>query len=85
MPTLTAFLLFSFVYHWNDYFWPLVVTLDETVRPLPLGVALMREQGTGARWHLIMAGNVLLVAPLVLLFIAAQRRIVSAFVFTTGK
>jgi len=85
MPTLTAFLLFSFVYHWNDYFWPLVMTLDETVRPLPLGVAMMREQGTGARWHLIMAANVLLVAPLVLLFLLAQRRIISAFVFTSPK
>lgn len=85
MPTLVAFLLFSFVYHWNDYFWPLVVTLDESVRPLPLGVALLREQGTGARWHLIMAGNVLLVAPLVALFVLAQRRIVSAFVFASAK
>ncbi len=84
-PTLVAFLLFSFVYHWNDYFWPLVVTLDESVRPLPLGVALMREQGTGSRWHLIMAANVILVAPLLALFFLAQRRIVKAFVVTSMK
>ena len=84
-PTLVAFILFSFVYHWNDYFWPLVVTLDESVRPLPLGVALLREQGTGSRWHLIMAGNVLLVAPLLVAFIAAQKRIVRAFVVASLK
>ena len=84
-PTLVAFLLFSFVYHWNDYFWPLVVTLDETVRPLPLGVALLREQGTGSRWHLIMAGNVILVLPLLAVFIMAQKRIVKAFVVTSMK
>ena len=78
-PTLIAFMLFSFVYHWNDYFWPLVVTFDESVRPLPLGVALLREQGTGARWHLIMAGNVILVIPVLLVFVAAQKRIVRAF------
>jgi sn-glycerol 3-phosphate transport system permease protein len=84
-PTLVAFLLFSFVYHWNDYFWPLVMTLDETVRPLPLGVALLREQGTGSRWHLIMAGNVLLVAPLLVAFVAAQKRIVRAFVVASLK
>lgn len=85
MPTLIAFLLFSFVFHWNDYFWPLVVTFNESVRPLPLGVAMLREQGTGSRWHLIMAGNVILVAPLLVAFIAAQRRIVQAFVFTSMK
>ena len=85
MPTLVAFMLFSFVFHWNDYFWPLIVTLDESVRPLPLGVALLREQGTGSRWHLIMAGNVLLVAPLLVIFAFAQRRIVRAFVFSSVK
>jgi sn-glycerol 3-phosphate transport system permease protein len=84
-PTLVAFVLFSFVYHWNDYFWPLVVTFDETVRPLPVGVALIREQGTGSRWHLIMAGNVLLVAPLLVAFIVAQKRIVRAFVVASIK
>lgn len=84
-PTLIAFGLFSFVYHWNDYFWPLVMTLDETARPLPLGVALMQEQGTGARWHLIMAGNVILVLPLLAVFVVAQRRIVKAFVVTSMK
>lgn len=84
-PTLVAFLLFSFVFHWNDYFWPLVVTLDESVRPLPLGVALLREPGTGSRWHLIMAGNVLLVAPLLVAFVVAQKRIVRAFVVASLK
>ncbi len=84
-PTLIAFLLFSFVFHWNDYFWPLVVTLDESVRPLPLGVALMQEQGTGARWHLIMAANVMLVLPLLAIFVMAQRKIVNAFVVTAMK
>lgn len=84
-PTLVAFVLFSFVYHWNDYFWPLVVTFDESVRPLPLGVAMLREQGTGSRWHLIMAGNVILVAPLLVMFVLAQKQIVKAFVITSVK
>ena len=55
-PTIIAFSLFSVVFHWNDYFWPLVMTTNEAVRTLPLGVALLREEGTGARWHIIMAG-----------------------------
>jgi sn-glycerol 3-phosphate transport system permease protein len=78
LPSLSAFFLFSFVAHWNDYFWPLVMTTDETVRTLPLGVALLREQGTGMRWHVVMAGNVVLSAPMLALFVAAQRHLIRA-------
>ena len=46
-PTLISLFLFSFVAHWNDYFWPLVLTTDEHARTLPLAIALLREQGTG--------------------------------------
>ncbi|MEM1031380.1 MAG: carbohydrate ABC transporter permease [Myxococcota bacterium] len=77
-PTLTALFLFSFVYHYCDYFWPLMMTTDDRVRTLPLAVALLREQGTGARWNIIMAGNVILSLPIVALFAVAQRRILHA-------
>jgi sn-glycerol 3-phosphate transport system permease protein len=77
-PTLASFFLFSFVYHWNDYFWPLVMTTDDAVRTLPLGVALLREQGTGVRWHIVMAGNVLLSAPVLGVFAVTQRHLLRA-------
>src|SRR5262249_169813 len=34
-PTLAALFLFSFVFHYNDYFWPLIMTTDDRVRTLP--------------------------------------------------
>lgn len=77
-PTLASLFLFSFVFHYNDYFWPLVMTTDDRVRTLPLAVALLREQGTGVRWHIVMAGNVLLSAPVLAVFAAAQRQILRA-------
>jgi sn-glycerol 3-phosphate transport system permease protein len=77
-PTLVSLLLVSFVFHYNDYFWPLVMTTDDSIRTLPLGVALLREQGTGVRWHIVMAGNVVLSAPVLALFAMAQRHIVRA-------
>jgi sn-glycerol 3-phosphate transport system permease protein len=76
VPTLAALFLVSFVFHYNDYFWPLVMTTDDTVRTMPLGVALAREQGTGVRWNVVMAANVLLSAPIVVLFAIAQRHLV---------
>jgi sn-glycerol 3-phosphate transport system permease protein len=83
-PTLVAFFMFSTVYHWNDYFWPLVMTTDEAVRTLPLGVALLREQGTGVRWHIVMAANVILSAPILLLFAFAQRHLLRAVTSKAG-
>jgi sn-glycerol 3-phosphate transport system permease protein len=77
-PTLVSLFLVSFVFHYNDYFWPLVMTTSERLRTLPLGVALLREQGTGVRWHIVMAGNVVLSAPVLLLFAFAQKHLVRA-------
>lgn len=77
-PTLVALFLLSFVSHYNDYFWPLVMTTDERVRTIPLAIALLREQGTGVRWHVVMAGNVVLSAPVIALFALAQRHLVRA-------
>ena len=78
LPTLVSLFLLSFVVHWNDYFWPLVMTTDENVRTMPLAVALLREQGTGVRWHIVMAGNVILSAPALAVFALAQRHLLRA-------
>lgn len=79
-PTLASLFLVSFVFHYSDYFWPLVMTTDDAVRTLPLGVALLREQGSGVRWHVLMAGNVVLSAPILALFAAVQRQLVRGLV-----
>src|SRR5262249_6718233 len=77
-PTLTSLFLVSFVFHYNDYFWPLMMTTDDSVRTFPLGVALLREQGAGVRWQIVMAANVLLSIPVMALFAATQRQLISA-------
>jgi sn-glycerol 3-phosphate transport system permease protein len=61
------------------------MTTDETVRTLPLGVALLREEGTGSRWHIIMAGNMFVVVPMIAAFLFAQRHIIRAFTFASPK
>ena len=77
-PTLVSLFLFSFVTHWNDYFWPLVLTTDDAVRTLPVAIALLREQGTGVRWHIVMAGNVILSLPALAVFALAQKYLLRA-------
>lgn len=84
-PTLVAFALFSVVYHWNDYFWTLVMTTSDRVRTLPVGVALLREEGTGIRWHLVMAAAVMVTAPVLALFALTERHLVRAFTWNAPR
>ncbi|HZG87781.1 carbohydrate ABC transporter permease [Paenibacillus sp.] len=84
-PVLVTFALFSFIAHWNDYFWPLVMTTDETARTLPLGIAKIREVEGVETWNVLMAGNVILVLPILIAFFFAQRQIIRAFVYTGVK
>lgn len=84
-PVLATFALFSFIAHWNDYFWPLVMTTDEAARTLPLGIAKIREEEGVANWNVLMAGNMILVTPILIAFFFAQRHIIRAFVYTGVK
>lgn len=80
-PVLITFGLFSFIYHWNDYFWPLILTNSDTVRTLPIGIAMLKDTEGNTVWNVIMAGNMILVLPILIVFFFAQRQIISAFVY----
>ncbi|WP_240762742.1 carbohydrate ABC transporter permease [Paenibacillus thalictri] len=85
MPALATIALFSFVSHWNDYFWPLVMTDSAEVRPLTMGIAMLRETEGITNWHVIMAGNVVLVVPILIVYLFASKQIVNAFVYSGIK
>ena len=80
-PVLVTFAMFSFIAHWNDYFWPLVMTTNDTVRTLPLGIAQIRHVEGMVTWNVLMAGNMILVMPILIVFFIAQRQIIRAFVY----
>lgn len=73
MPAVIAFSIFSVVSHWNDLFWPLIAVRSESLMPPPLGVVAFRNEESGSDYGPLMAGATLVVAPLVVAFVAAQR------------
>jgi sn-glycerol 3-phosphate transport system permease protein len=75
-PALATTLLFAVVSEWNEFLWPLVVTNTEEMRTLPIGMLRLFEQEGLSAWGVVMAGTVFVIAPVVLLFIWAQRHIV---------
>ncbi|MCI8566463.1 MAG: carbohydrate ABC transporter permease [Lachnospiraceae bacterium] len=77
--------LLSFITNWNNYFWPLIMTSKEAYRTLPIGIALLKDADNLQRWNEIMAGNLLLVLPMLGLYIFASRKIRNAFVYSGIK
>jgi len=84
-PAMATIILFSFVNHWNEYFWPLVMTNSKTVRPLPIGVTMLKEVEGLVNWHIIMAGNMILVFPILIIYAFASRYIIKAFTYSGIK
>jgi len=86
-PTLAALGLLTFISVWNDYFWPFVLTTNEAVRTLPLGIASLKmlDAGLTIPYHTMMAGNLMLIAPVIVLFVLAQKQIISAFTYMGEK
>jgi len=78
-PTLIAHALISVVTHWNDFYWPLVVTDSPAVRTLTIGLAMFVQQESGADWTLLMAATIFVTAPLMVTFLVFQRKFVESF------
>jgi multiple sugar transport system permease protein len=73
MPAVIAFSIFSVVSHWNDLFWPLIAVKSPNLMPPALGVAIFHGGEASTEYGPLMAGAVLVILPLVLAFIVAQR------------
>jgi multiple sugar transport system permease protein len=75
-PVLITLAIFTFMGTWNDFLWPLIVMTDDSMYTLPVALAslsLEHVQDT----ELMMAGSVLTVAPVLILFAAVQKYYIS--------
>lgn len=76
MPAVVAFAIFSTVGHWNDLFWPLIVVSSDHLMPPAQGIVSFHNEEAGIDYGPLMAGAVIVVAPLIVAFLLAQRRFV---------
>jgi multiple sugar transport system permease protein len=81
IPALSAVAIYTFVYTWNSYLWPLLVVNQDRMRTLPLGMALFANELT-VSYNRIMAVAVFGALPLVLLFLILQRNFVQGIALT---
>ncbi|WP_159593797.1 carbohydrate ABC transporter permease [Chelativorans xinjiangense] len=73
MPAVIAFSIFSVVSHWNDLFWPLIAVRSESLMPPPLGIMAFKNEEAGNDYGPLMAASTLVVLPLIVVFLAAQK------------
>jgi multiple sugar transport system permease protein len=73
LPAAIAFSIFSVVSHWNDLFWPLIAVRAENLMPPPLGIMAFKNAEAGNDYGPLMAAATLVVLPLIIAFLAAQK------------
>ncbi|MER8536389.1 carbohydrate ABC transporter permease [Mesorhizobium sp. M1005] len=81
LPAIIAFGIFSVVGHWNSLFWPLIAVRDQNLMPPPLGIMAFKNEEAGNDYGPLMAASTIVVAPLIIAFLSAQRWFVEG---TTG-
>jgi sn-glycerol 3-phosphate transport system permease protein len=85
-PSLLAFSLVSLTHHWNEFFWPLIVTETSKSRTLTIGLGIFAQTAEGgAEWTLLMAATLLTIGPLLLTFLIFQKRFINSFMMSGLK
>ncbi|PSS43543.1 MULTISPECIES: carbohydrate ABC transporter permease [Arthrobacter] len=78
IPSIATVGLVTVVSEWNDYIWPLIITDRPESMTLPVGLTLLQNsESNGAGWGILMAGSVLVILPVLIIFAMLQRYIVA--------
>ncbi len=83
-PALAALAILMFTFVWNDYFWSVVLTQSDAVKPVTAGLNNLRGQWTTA-WNLVAAGTLFIAIPPVVMFFAMQRHFIAGLTMGAVK
>lgn len=77
-PTMVAFAVVTLVNEWNEYLWPFLMADSSEVATLPVGLTLLQntENPSITNWGPVMAGTLLTMLPILIVFLALQRHMI---------
>ena len=81
---LAALAIFVFIWHWNAFLWPMIATSSKSLFTLQVGLSAFQDLYT-TDYNLLMAGMVMSVLPVVVLFLALQNQFIKGITFTGMK
>lgn len=80
-PVLATLAIFNFQASWNDFLWPLVITNSLEMRTIPVGLSSFQGE-FNTEWHLLMAGSVIALLPILIVYIIGQNWFVRGIAFS---
>lgn len=84
-PALVVVGLFALMGSWNDFLGPLIYLVDQSSFTLSLGLQAYQTQHGGTPWNLLMAASVLVILPIILVFVFAQKAFIQGIATSGGK
>ncbi|WP_051572135.1 carbohydrate ABC transporter permease [Ruminiclostridium cellobioparum] len=72
-PGIITLCVFSFIGSWNSFLWPLLVTNKQNMFTLPLGLAIFRGFEYNIQYNLLLAGTVICILPILVIYLLAQK------------
>lgn len=87
-PALATLVIFTFMGSWASFMWPLIVINSTEKYTLPVGLAIFQSQytqGGMSAWHWLMAGSVMAIVPMVVVFLFNQRYFIEGIKLTGIK
>jgi multiple sugar transport system permease protein/sn-glycerol 3-phosphate transport system permease protein len=76
-PMLVTVIIISLVQKWNEFIWPLIVTSTDSMRTLPVGLFMLKDEEGYVNYGVVMAASVFVVVPILVIYFFAQRQIIS--------
>lgn len=83
-PILVTLAIFSFLGAWNDFMWPLIILSDDSLQTLPVALASLSREHV-MDYELMMAGSVVTILPVLLLFLVLQRYYIQGLLLGSVK
>ncbi len=83
-PAFATLAIFSFLFAWNDFLWPLLVTNNDDMRTIQIGLASFVGR-YGTSWNYLMAGTLSATVPSIIVFLFFQRALVRGIASTGLK
>lgn len=84
-PVLAALAVFRFIFQWNTYLYPLVLTNKDTMKTVQLGIATMEDMHGTVDYGLQMAGSAVAVVPIMLVYIFMQKHFIAGITMGSSK
>jgi len=85
VPALVTLGIYTFVNNWNDLLWPLVLTTDQQMGTITSGLTMLTGPNGIIPYGVMMAGSLIALAPLAILFLVLQRRFIQSVAATGLK